>query len=63
MAATRFARRGFLRNALEALIEARQRQAALYVNNVLQSLDDETLRAHGYSRASLKGRPDQADRF
>ena len=41
--ATNFARRGFLRNAVEAFIEARQRQAAVYVNNVLQSLDDETL--------------------
>jgi hypothetical protein len=61
--ATNFARRSFLRTAVEAFIEARQRQASAYVNNVLQSLDDETLRAHGYNRAALKGRPDQADRF
>ena len=32
-------RRGFLRNAVEAFIEARQRQAQLYVNDVLRSLD------------------------
>lgn len=47
-------RRGFFRGAFEALIEARQRQVGRYVNGALLMLDDETLRAHGYSREELK---------
>ncbi len=35
------------------LIAARQREADRYVNGVLLSLDDETLKSHGYSRAEL----------
>ena len=33
---------GFFRSALEALVQARQREAERYVNGVLLSLDDET---------------------
>ncbi|MEP6564885.1 MAG: hypothetical protein ABJB10_07070 [Mesorhizobium sp.] len=48
------ARRGFFRNAMNALIEARQREASRYVSGVLLHLDDETLKAHGYDREELK---------
>ncbi|EKF43379.1 hypothetical protein [Nitratireductor indicus] len=47
-------KRGFFRNAFDALIEARQRQVSSYVNGALLMLDDETLRAHGYTRDELK---------
>ena len=46
--------RGFFRNALGNLIAARELQAARYVNGVLLRLDDETLKAHGYSREELR---------
>ncbi|MDP3895278.1 MAG: hypothetical protein Q8Q62_01240 [Mesorhizobium sp.] len=46
--------RGFFRNALDSLIEARARQASHYVAGALLMLDDETLKAHGYSRETLK---------
>lgn len=45
--------RSFLRNAFDALIEARSRQASRYVNGALLMLDDETLKAQGYSREAL----------
>jgi hypothetical protein len=45
--------RGFFRGALDALIEARAKQANRYVNGALLMLDDETLKANGYSRAEL----------
>ncbi len=48
---------GFLRNALNALVDARQRKAQRYVNGVLLSLDDATLESHGYSRAELSKQP------
>lgn len=48
------ARRGFFRSAMNALIEARQREASRYVNGMLLGLDDETLKAHGYDREELK---------
>lgn len=48
--------RGFFRNAVSALVEARERQASRYVNNALLMLDDDTLKAHGYSRDELKRR-------
>lgn len=48
--------RGFFRNALNALVEARMRQASQYVNGALLMLDDETLKANGHSRAELKKR-------
>ena len=47
---------GFFRSALEALVQARQREAERYVNGVLLSLDDETLKSHGYNRAELSKR-------
>lgn len=46
-------KRGFFRNALDRVIEARSRQAASYVNGALLMLDDETLAANGYNRAEL----------
>ncbi|MCV0397863.1 MAG: hypothetical protein K5872_10170 [Rhizobiaceae bacterium] len=46
--------RGFFRNAVDALVEARTRQAARYVNGALLMLDDETLKASGYSREELR---------
>lgn len=48
---------GFFRNALNVIMEARQRQASSYVNGALLMLDDETLKAHGYSRAELRKQP------
>ena len=51
---------GFFRGAFDAFIASRERQADRYVNNVLLSLDDETLKAHGYSRAELRKRPGSA---
>lgn len=50
---TRNAGRGFFRGALEALVEARAKQASRYVNGALLMLDDKTLAANGYSRAEL----------
>ncbi|WP_274628358.1 hypothetical protein [Arvimicrobium flavum] len=47
----------FFRNALNAFIAVRERQAAAYVNGVLLSLDDETLAQHGYVRSELARRP------
>lgn len=49
-------RRGFFRNTLDAIIEARSRQVAGYVNSSLLMLDDETLKQHGYDRETLKRR-------
>ncbi|WP_173932091.1 hypothetical protein [Chelativorans sp. Marseille-P2723] len=43
-------KRGFFRNAVKALIEARERQAQRYVNRALQMLDKETLEARGIKR-------------
>lgn len=45
--------RGFFRGALDALVEARAKQATRYVNGALLMLDDKTLAANGYSRAEL----------
>jgi hypothetical protein len=47
---------GFFRSVLSALVEARQLEADRYVNGVLLSLDDETLKSRGYSRAELSRR-------
>ena len=49
-------RRGFFRNAIDALITAREKQAALYVNQALLGLDDTTLKAYGVDRAELNRR-------
>ena len=46
--------RGFFRSALDSLVEARARQANRYVAGALLALDDETLAARGYDRASLR---------
>ncbi len=35
-------------------MDARQRQVRRYVNGALLMLDDETLRAHGYTREELR---------
>ena len=51
---TNTAKLGFFRNALNALIEARARQATHYVNGALLMLDDETLAKNGYSREALR---------
>jgi hypothetical protein len=48
---------GFFRRAIRSMVAARERQAEFYVNSVLLSFDDDTLHAHGYSRAELLGRP------
>ncbi|MBO6508404.1 MAG: hypothetical protein JJ979_07985 [Roseibium sp.] len=45
---------GFMRRALDRMIEARSVQARRYVNGYLLSLDDATLAAHGYDRKQLE---------
>ncbi|MEM9632181.1 MULTISPECIES: hypothetical protein [unclassified Roseibium] len=47
-------RSGFMRRALDRMIEARSVQARRYVNGYLLSLDDATLAAHGYNREQLE---------
>lgn len=49
-------KKSFLHNTLDAMINARTRQANAYVNGALLMLDDETLKAHGYNRADLQKR-------
>ncbi|MFD1696505.1 hypothetical protein [Roseibium aestuarii] len=44
----------FVSRALGRMVEAREKQARRYVNGYLLSLDDATLTAHGYDRASLE---------
>lgn len=46
--------KGFFASTLDSLVQARTRQVNRYVNGALLMLDDETLKAHGYSRAELK---------
>lgn len=48
------ATKGFFRNAMDALVEARSRQAQAYVNNALRGLDDKTLQSYGYTRKDLQ---------
>lgn len=50
------AKKSFLHNTLDAMINARTRQAHAYVNGALLMLDDETLKSHGYNRADLQKR-------
>jgi len=38
----KLAKRGIFRSAVDALIAARERQAARYINSLLLSLDDES---------------------
>jgi hypothetical protein len=54
---TNKSKKGFLRNALDAMVNARARQVSSYVNGALLMLDDETLREHGYDRKDLQRRP------
>ena len=49
-------KRGFFRSAVDAMVAARQKQASRYLASSLLMLDDETLRAHGYSRTDLERR-------
>ena len=44
------------RTAVRALVAAREREAMRTVNQVLLSMDDETLKAMGRSRHELTGR-------
>lgn len=46
--------RNFFRSAMDAMIEARAKQATRYVNGALLMLDDKTLAAHGYKREELR---------
>jgi len=46
--------KNFFRGALDALIEARAKQATRYVNGALLMLDDKTLAANGFKREELK---------
>lgn len=48
--------RGFFRGAMNALVSARAKQVDRYVNGALLMLDDDTLKAHGYTREELKRR-------
>ena len=50
------AKRGFFRNAVDALVAAREKQASRYVNGALLMLDDETLKANGYTRDEIQRR-------
>jgi len=42
------------KNALNRMVEARERQARRYVNSTLLSLDDTTLKAYGRSREEIE---------
>ena len=44
---------GFFRNAVDALVEARQRQVSRYVNGALLQLDDESLKILGRTREEI----------
>ncbi|MCO5065407.1 MAG: hypothetical protein M9924_13475 [Rhizobiaceae bacterium] len=44
----------FLRRSLDAFIAAREREAEVYVSRALLSFDDDTLKAHGYDRNTLR---------
>ena len=49
-------RKSFMSSAYDAMVNARTRQASAYVNGALLMLDDETLKAHGYSRKELEAK-------
>ncbi|QPC88188.1 hypothetical protein GA830_16570 [Mesorhizobium sp. NBSH29] len=49
--------RGFFAGAFQAFVTSREKQAQRYVNGALLMLDDETLKANGYSRSELSKRP------
>lgn len=46
--------KGFFRNVMDAMVSAREKQAARFVNRTLLMLDDETLKSRGYDRAELR---------
>ena len=46
--------KNIFRGALDALIEARAKQASRYVNGALLMLDDKTLAANGFKREELR---------
>ena len=60
---TKATKKGFFRHAFDAMVEARSRQVAGYVNGTLLMLDDETLKAYGYDRETLKRRPHSTSPF
>jgi len=49
-------RRGIIRTAFDALIEARTRQAERYVNCALMMLDEDTLKSRGIDSNDLARR-------
>lgn len=50
--------RGFFADAFQAFVNSRERQADRHVSRALLMLDDETLKANGYSRPELTKRAD-----
>ena len=46
--------KNFFRDALDAMIEARAKQASRYVNGALLMLDDRTLADNGFKREELR---------
>lgn len=49
-------KRGFFRSAIDSMVAARERQVSRYINGALLMLDDETLKANGYTREELRKR-------
>lgn len=47
-------RKSLMSSAFDAMVNARTRQASAYVNGALLMLDDQTLKAHGYTRKELE---------
>ncbi len=47
------ARKNILRNAMDAMVVARERQARAYLNSTLLMLDDSTLARYGIERKTL----------
>jgi hypothetical protein len=52
--AKRSSGRGFFRNALNAIVAARTAQAERYVSYALLMMDDDALKAGGYTRQQLR---------
>ncbi len=46
--------KSFFRNAMNRVVEAREKQVSRYVNGALMSLDDTTLKNLGTSREELR---------
>lgn len=49
-------KRGFFRNAVDAVMAAREKQASRYVASALLMFDDETLKSRGFNRTELERR-------